>query len=118
MGDCAFVLVVVYAAYYGGWGNELGGEVACWGVVVHEQPLGGFGAEGAIFGEVGEGDEVVVCQTGWSEDGGEFGSEGEVGSREVGERDVQVVGWGVGAEIGEEDGGAEGVQIWSGLGMI
>ena len=37
--------------------------------------------------------------------------EGEVGSREVGKWDVKVMWWGVGAEIGEEDGGAEGVEI-------
>ena len=58
--DFAFVFVVIYAPYYGVCWDKLGGEVACGGVMVDEEPLGVFGAECAIFGEVGKGDEVVV----------------------------------------------------------
>jgi hypothetical protein len=118
-GDDGLVVVVVDAADegVGGQGGEVGvPDVARRGVVVDEEPPGLDGDED-IFGEVAEGEEVVWLETGGAEDGVELGSEGEVGAREVGDGDVEAVRRRVGAEVGEEDGRAEGVEIWNRCGL-
>lgn len=78
--------------------------------MVDEEPPGLDGDED-ILGEVAEGEEVVGVEAGGAEDGVEFGAEGEVGAPEVGDGDVEAVGRRVGAEVGEEDGRAEGVEV-------
>lgn len=78
--------------------------------MVDEEPPGLDGDEN-ILGEVAEGEEVVGVEAGGAEDGVEFGAEGEVGAPEVGDGDVEAVWRRVGAEVGEEDGRAEGVEV-------
>lgn len=84
--------------------------------MVDEEPPGLDGDED-ILGEVAEGEEVVGLEAGGAEDGVEFGTEGEVGASEVGDGDVEAVWRRVGAEVGEEDGRAEGVEVWNRCGL-
>jgi hypothetical protein len=102
--DGALVGVVVDAADY--LAGEGCGKVSREGIVVDEEPAGVLRVE-AIAREVTEGDEVVWFEPCWVESGLKFRAESEVCSGKVGERDVQGMRWGVGAEVGEEEGGAE-----------
>jgi hypothetical protein len=106
--DDALVVVVVDAAYY--VAGKARGEVACQGVVVDEEPARVLRVE-ALAREVRQGDEVVWVETCRAENCVELRAQGEVCAGEVGEGDVQGVGGCVGAEVGEEQGRAERVEV-------
>lgn len=84
---------------------QLAGEF----VVVDERPCGVFWRESGVPGwrwEIVEREEMAGVEVGVREEGKEFRADGNVGVRDVEEGDVEgVVGGGVRAEVGVEEGG-------------
>lgn len=63
--------------------------------------------------QIREREQVLGPDTGIAEGLAELGPQRKVLAGDVGQRDVQcVLGLGVAAEVGEDDGRAEGVEVW------
>ena len=81
--------------------------------MVDEQParvLGQKGGGGRLR-KVGESQEVPLSQAGMVKGCVHFRTQRKVLAGEVGDRDVKGVRRGVGAHVGEDNGGAERVQV-------